>query len=672
MSRHRTSHALAILGPELHNKLPETKVLLVGAGGIGCELLKNIVLTGFGHITLLDLDTIDLSNLNRQFLFRKKDVKQSKAMIAAQTAAGFNPNVHIHPIHANIKEPQFDVRWFQGFDIVLNALDNLDARRHVNKMCMAAGVPLVESGTAGYLGQVQPLLKDRTECFDCLPKPTPKTFPVCTIRSTPSQAIHCIVWSKSYLLSQLFGEDEDSSGELDDAEKQGENAQEIATLRKEAQAFKAVRLALRSPQSSSSYAGDAARMAFQKVFNSDIRNLLSMADMWRSRAPPTPLDFDAIMDGSFSHKKTPANGVNGKEHAVNGKGNAHASGSKAVEELLHSSPNGDAPNTNTKGLKDQQVLSLKDNLELFASSINRLAARLQAGEDTISFDKDDDDTLDFVTAASNLRSVAYGIEEKTRWEVKEMAGNIIPAIATTNAIVSGLIVLQALHFLRKSYKRLKNVHIQLKPSVPLSSISLSPPNSLCGICRDTYTILACDPERTTLGDVVSGILGGVERDVSIYEDKRVLSDPDWDDNNERTLASLNVTKGKFLTIVDEDGELGTIAVAICDLPPNHPIDSLPYILPSPLPSPPRIVKPPPAPTTPPHQTLKRRAPHDDDEITEIEPNAKRAKITNGNTKIRPAETPLSSPSKRRKLEEDGLVLMESATDKLDDDVIEID
>lgn len=87
---------------------------------------------------------------------------------------------------------------------------------------MAARVPLVESGTAGYLGQVQPLLKvrvacevsvgfllsvilniplqDTTECFDCIPKPTPKTFPVCTIRSTPSQPIHCIVWSKSYLM----------------------------------------------------------------------------------------------------------------------------------------------------------------------------------------------------------------------------------------------------------------------------------------------------------------------------------------------------------------------------------------------------------------------------------------------------------------------------------------
>lgn len=97
--------------------------------------------------------------------------------MAARTASAFNPSVHITPIHGNIKDPQFDLAWFKGFDIVLNALDNLgtpyicgvlggssrarpsDARRHVNKMCMAGNIPLVESGTAGYLGQVQPLLK---------------------------------------------------------------------------------------------------------------------------------------------------------------------------------------------------------------------------------------------------------------------------------------------------------------------------------------------------------------------------------------------------------------------------------------------------------------------------------------------------------------------------------
>ncbi|KAF7327636.1 Ubiquitin-like modifier activating enzyme 2 [Mycena kentingensis (nom. inval.)] len=652
----RSAYAKVILGPEAHARLADTKVLLVGAGGIGCELLKNIVLVGFGKITLLDLDTIDLSNLNRQFLFRKKDVKQSKALVAAQTAAPFNPNVQITPIHGNIKEPQYDVEWYKQFDIVLNALDNLEARRHVNKMCMAAQIPLVESGTAGYLGQVQPIIKDRTECFDCVPKPTPTTFPVCTIRSTPSQPIHCIVWSKTYLMGQLFGEDEDAVGELDEAEKQGENAQEIATLRKEALAFNAVREALRSPDAS-----QAAKKVFEKVFNSDIRNLLSMADMWRSRAPPTPLDFDAILDDTFVlAREAPAaiqpNGhANGVLPKTNGTANAEASTSSAPAA--------------GSGLKDQKQLSLKDNVLLFVSSTERLAKRLQSGEATISFDKDDDDTLDFVTATSNLRSAAYGIPGKTRWDVKEMAGNIIPAIATTNAIVSGLIVLQALHLLRKSYDKLRNVHIQAKASVPLSSIGLCPPSSSCGICRDTYTHIQCDPARTTLGEVVKGILGEDEREVSVYEDKRVLSDPDWDDNYGRTLESLNVTRGMFLNIVDEEGDFATISVGLCNLPANHP-DASSLILPDPLPQPPRKVKkPPPLPETPLKISLKRRAPDDGDgqDIMDLEPTPKRPRF-------KAQDDGIKSPSKRKRLEDDGLVLLDGADDELDDakDIIEVD
>ncbi|KAF5392394.1 hypothetical protein D9757_001545 [Collybiopsis confluens] len=654
----RPNHAKAILGPDLHARLSETKVLLVGAGGIGCELLKNVVLTGFGKITLLDLDTIDLSNLNRQFLFRKKDVKQSKALIAAQTAAPFNPNVQIMPIHGNIKEPQYDIEWFQGFDLVLNALDNLDARRHVNKMCMAAQVPLVESGTAGYLGQVQPLVKDLTECFDCIPKPTPKTFPVCTIRSTPSQPIHCIVWSKSYLMGQFFGQDEDATGELDEAERQGENAEEIATLRREAQSFNAVRAAIRDPNND----GSAAKQAFQKVFDNDIRNLLSMSDMWRHRDPPTPLDYDAIMNESFvGARSTAPPQVNGAVN-TNGKPN----GENSVQPAASTSAAG--PKI---ALKDQRKLTLKENLELFVSSVNHLSARLAGGQvDMIEFDKDDDDTLDFVTASSNLRSIAYGIEEKTRWEVKEMAGNIIPAIATTNAIISGLIVLQALHLLRKSYDKLRNVHLQFKPTVPLSTITLSKPNPDCGICRDTYTKVQCDPSRTTLEEVVKGLLGDDAREVSVFEDKRVLADPDFDENYEKTLESMSVTRGKFLSIADEDGEWSTITVAIADLPLTHPSSGPSLILPDPLPRPTKKAKPQiVAPSTPPRASLKRSAPDDDIVLLDHEP------MDNGQPaakKQKLSQPELSSPSKKRKLEEDGIVLLEGADDKMDDDVIVID
>lgn len=147
-----------------------------------------------------------------------------------------------------------------------------------------------------------------------------------------------------------------------------------------------------------------------------------------------------------------------------------------------------------------------------------------------------------------------------------MAGNIIPAIATTNAIISGLIVLQAVHLLRKSYARLRNVHVQFKPTNPLSTSTMCPPNPKCGVCRDTYTKVLCDPARVTLGEIVDGVLGGEKREVSVYEDKRILIDPDCDDNHERTLESLNVGRGMFLTIVDEDEEWGTIVVALSVLP----------------------------------------------------------------------------------------------------------
>ncbi|KAG9120277.1 E1 ubiquitin-activating protein uba2, partial [Ceratobasidium sp. 392] len=413
----RSTHAKAILGEELYAKSHSAKVLVVGAGGIGCELLKNLVLSGFNDITLLDLDTIDLSNLNRQFLFRKKDVKQSKALVAAATAKPFNPSVNIHPIHGNIKEPQFDVEWFKQFDIVLNALDNLDARRHVNKMCLAATVPLVESGTAGYLGQVQPLLHHLShsskpiECFECVDKPVPKSFPVCTIRSTPSTPIHCIVWAKSYLLPQLFGEEEDE-GELDKAAAAGENASEIESLRQEAQAFKSVRALLHNPSTTATTdlpaplnpkpspgADSAASTVFAKVYDKDIRRLLAMSDMWAHRTPPVPLDRTAILKEEFvdPRKDTPASAGSGS--GSNGTGGQNGSTNVA----------------SGSGLKDQKALTLKDNVELLDDSLRRLSERAPK-EGIISFDKDDDDTLDFVTAAANLRAYAYGIEGKTRWE----------------------------------------------------------------------------------------------------------------------------------------------------------------------------------------------------------------------------------------------------------------
>ncbi|KAJ3863732.1 hypothetical protein EV359DRAFT_42528 [Lentinula novae-zelandiae] len=663
----RTKHAKAILGDELHKKLGETKVLVVGAGGIGCELIKTLVLSGFIKITLLDLDTIDLSNLNRQFLFRTTHIKKPKSLIAASVAATFNPLVDITPIQDNIMDSEkYHVDWFRGFDIVLNALDNLEARKYVGRMCVAGGVKMVESGTAGYLGQVQPIVGGVTECFECMEKPKGgKTYPVCTIRSTPSLPIHCVVWSKSYLMGQLFGVDEDAGTELDEAEKQGENAEEIANLRKEAESFAQVRAAIRG-------GGPAARMIFDKIFNTDIKRLLSMSDMWNHRAKPVPLDFDRIMQGENE------NG-NGKE--VGGK------------------------QKQTVALKDQKKLTTKENLELFISSVSALSARLSSTETVIEFDKDDDDTLNFVTAASNLRSLAYGIPQKTKWEIKEMAGNIIPAIATTNAIIAGLIVLQGVNLIAASFSpstststststspsplsSLRNIHIQLKPSVPLSAITTSRPNPACGICRDIYTVVRCDPLRATLRDVVQGVLGLSRTPISEFtifasspsapSATRILADPDWEDNLDRTLGSVNVRCGMFVNVVHEEGVWETISVGIGGLPPDAEGEGIPWLmLPDPLP---RLVvrkeekeksggtntPPPPPPVE--RASLKRGLGEDDDIVVLDSNDNHNADAHPPAAKRRKTSSNPPPPGKKRKLEEDGLVLMESAEEVFDDDL----
>lgn len=197
----------------------------------------------------------------------------------------FNPNVKLEAYHANIKDAQFNIEWFGQFNVVFNALDNLEARRHVNKMCLAADVPLIESGTTGFNGQVQVIKKGVTACYDCTTKVTPKTFAVCTIRSTPSMPIHCIVWGKSYLLSEVFGAAEVGSKELDHSED-SENAQEIEKLRQESQALKRIRDAMGS---------DAfPQLVFDKVYKEDINRLRSMQEMWMSRRAPDPLDYATL------------------------------------------------------------------------------------------------------------------------------------------------------------------------------------------------------------------------------------------------------------------------------------------------------------------------------------------------------------------------------------------
>ena len=149
--------------PELLPFLLENiKILVIGAGGLGCELLKNLALMGFRNISVIDMDTIDLSNLNRQFLSRQKDVGKFKAEVAAEFIKTRIPGTRVTPYNCKIQD--FDEDFYRGFHVVVCGLDSIVARRWINGMLVSmlewdedtgeldksTIIPLIDGGTEGF------------------------------------------------------------------------------------------------------------------------------------------------------------------------------------------------------------------------------------------------------------------------------------------------------------------------------------------------------------------------------------------------------------------------------------------------------------------------------------------------------------------------------------------
>lgn len=176
---------------------------VIGAGGLGCEILKNLALSGFRDIHVIDMDTIDLSNLNRQFLFRKKDIGKAKAIVAAEFIEKRVKGVKVTPYFGKIQDK--DINYYMQFAIVICGLDNIDARRWMNATLVNMAhetnpdslKPLIDGGTEGFRGQSRVVIPTITSCIECsLDLYGPQvTYPLCTIANTPRQPEHCIEWA---------------------------------------------------------------------------------------------------------------------------------------------------------------------------------------------------------------------------------------------------------------------------------------------------------------------------------------------------------------------------------------------------------------------------------------------------------------------------------------------
>ncbi|XP_034942193.1 ubiquitin-like modifier-activating enzyme 1 [Chelonus insularis] len=468
----RYDSQIAVFGREFQSKIGSLRYFVVGAGAIGCELLKNFAMLGVGadngSVIVTDMDLIEKSNLNRQFLFRPSDVQKSKSSTAAKVIKSMNPFMNI-VAHENRVGPDtekvYDDDFFELLDGVANALDNVDARIYMDRRCVYYRKPLLESGTLGTKGNTQVVVPFLTESYSSSQDPPEKSIPICTLKNFPNAIEHTLQWARDNF-EGLFRQSAENAAQYISDPQFVDRTLKLPGVQP-LEVLESVKTALVDERPKNFADCIAwARCHWQDQYNNQIRQLLfnfppdqvtsSGQPFWSGpKRCPVPLEFDVNDPLHLDYVVAAAN----LKAAVYG-----LSPNRNRDEIAKIVNTVEVPPFTPKsGVKiaetDSQVQVSNGSGSVDHERLNQLVAELpnQSALRGLTihpqeFEKDDDTNfhIDFIVAASNLRAINYKIPPADRHKSKLIAGKIIPAIATTTSVVAGLVCLELIKLTRKS------------------------------------------------------------------------------------------------------------------------------------------------------------------------------------------------------------------------------
>ncbi|XP_026810919.1 ubiquitin-like modifier-activating enzyme 1 [Rhopalosiphum maidis] len=473
---------VSIYGRKFQSILGNLKYFVVGAGAIGCELLKNFAIMGVGcgngKIYVTDMDLIEKSNLNRQFLFRAQDVQTSKSETAAKAIKRMNPYVNVEPQTNRVcpeTEQTYNDTFFENLDGVANALDNVDARIYMDRRCVFYKKPLLESGTLGTKGNTQVVIPNLTESYSTSQDPPEKSIPICTLKNFPNAIEHTLQWARD-LFEGLFKQTPENVKQFLEDPTFIERTNRLPGLQP-VEIMDSVRSSVAERPKNVDDCIEWARKHFEDQFTNQIKQLLfnfppdqttsSGQPFWSGpKRCPKPIIFDVNNTLHLDYILTAAN-LRAETYNINQIRDrvyvANVVSSVKVPEFVPKSGVRIAEN-------DSQITNGSSNYD--QSKLNKIQKDLPSTDSLknikivpLEFEKDDDDNLhiDFIVAASNLRATNYDIQPADRHRSKLIAGKIIPAIATTTSVVAGLVCQEFIKLARglKDLEKYKNGFVNL-------------------------------------------------------------------------------------------------------------------------------------------------------------------------------------------------------------------
>ena len=467
-----------LLGEEVFKRLANWKLFMVGVGAIGCELLKNYAMLGFGcedgKILITDPDVIENSNLNRQFLFKEKHLRKPKSTTAAAIVGQINPTLKGKIIARTDKvdertENIFNNEFFNELHVVTNALDNVQARRYIDSRCVTNKIPLLESGTLGAKGHVQVIIPYKTESYSSQNDPE-ETFdiPVCTLKMFPEEPLHCIEWARDKFEKLFTQNPKNLQMFVDNVDFVPQTGQEIKSLEK---ALKWLEKKPGSFKDCIKY----ARSKFQKYFVNDVKQLIFTYPLdtkekdgqpfWiLPRRLPHELKFNPTNELHIDYVIAVASlfarvwGMSVPEDIRTQEGKkqyANIAASIPIKEYIPNADKAKRISSEVEEIKEEKVEEevTEDMKTELMNGMKEKLVELAADNQCIvpeNFEKDNDMNfhIDFVYSMANCRSECYGIEKTTWMSVKMKAGRIVPALTTTTAVVAALQTLELIKLVK--------------------------------------------------------------------------------------------------------------------------------------------------------------------------------------------------------------------------------